>query len=336
VIDLARATPPPSASTARPAQPENAWADAEDQRRARVGTFRLVGKYLLIAFGYIGASSALCELLPLGAEHPTLVRVGAGIVFVVVTAAVLGGLVHREYLRLLETRARREAASAALTQVQTDAALSVVTGAIAHDMRNLVAALAVNVEYLGEPQRSDPDSREAVEDIRLSLRRLSSLTAQLMKQANETDAEPTGAVDLAEVLRDCLGLTPLFARGHHCAFETRVEPDCIVAGRRQELECAVLNLLLNAVDANAKNGRIVVTLGREAEGVTLRVRDMGPGVPEELRKRIFEPFFTTKGRQGNGVGLAVTRQLARHYGGDVRLLDPGPGAEFELRLPSAA
>jgi signal transduction histidine kinase len=138
------------------------------------------------------------------------------------------------------------------------------------------------------------------------------------------------------VVNDCIRLTSLFARGHKCKFEASVASNCTVRARRQEIECAVLNILLNALDANQHRGRIRVSCERVDDGVVVRVRDEGPGVPRELTEKIFDPFFTTKGEHGNGIGLSVTRGLIRSYGGDVRLSDPGPGAEFEVRLPASA
>ena len=66
----------------------------------------------------------------------------------------------------------------------------------------------------------------------------------------------------------------------------------------------------------------------------LQVEDDGPGVPREARDRLFEPFFTTK-PGGTGLGLAVSRTLARAHGGDLRLVDGEAGARFELLLPRA-
>ena len=91
------------------------------------------------------------------------------------------------------------------------------------------------------------------------------------------------------------------------------------------------NLLLNAVDAG---GRAKLEASEVPEGWSVRVADNGPGVPSENTTKIFDPFFTTKPvGKGTGLGLAVSRQLARAHGGDLTLLPTDSGACFELLLP---
>jgi signal transduction histidine kinase len=86
-----------------------------------------------------------------------------------------------------------------------------------------------------------------------------------------------------------------------------------------------------------------VVIREDTEGVTLRVRDQGDGVPDEDRDRIFEPFYRASGHRdeddlGAGLGLSIVREIARAHGGDVTLEAPDPdrrGATFSVRLPRA-
>jgi CheY-like chemotaxis protein/anti-sigma regulatory factor (Ser/Thr protein kinase) len=99
----------------------------------------------------------------------------------------------------------------------------------------------------------------------------------------------------------------------------------------------VVNLLVNAQHVLTEEEpprRIVLETGQSQGGVYCRVSDNGPGVPEELRHRIFDPFFTTKDSTvGTGVGLSVSRSIAREHGGELKLESDGHGATFELWLP---
>ena len=99
----------------------------------------------------------------------------------------------------------------------------------------------------------------------------------------------------------------------------------------------VINLLVNAqhvLDQQSQPRRIVLETGQSRGGIYCRVTDNGPGVPPELQQRIFDPFFTTKGSNvGTGVGLSVSRGIAREHGGDLSLQDGDLGASFVLRLP---
>jgi signal transduction histidine kinase len=111
-----------------------------------------------------------------------------------------------------------------------------------------------------------------------------------------------------------------------------------------QLERAVLNLVVNARDAMPAGGPVGVTVdavddvaddGRPGQFLVVAVSDRGTGIPAEVLDRIFDPFFTTKPRgQGTGLGLAVVGQVAEHAGGFVRVQTAvGQGTTFRLFLP---
>jgi two-component system sensor histidine kinase FlrB len=116
----------------------------------------------------------------------------------------------------------------------------------------------------------------------------------------------------------------------------RPRPDIPLAGNREALAGALLNLASNALQAAGPRARVRIearVAGVEAE---IAVRDDGPGVPAALRERIFDPFVTSRA-DGTGLGLAVARSVARAHRGDVVLADAAPGrTTFALRLPVAA
>jgi signal transduction histidine kinase len=116
----------------------------------------------------------------------------------------------------------------------------------------------------------------------------------------------------------------------------------VVGGIHDELEQVLLNLCVNAIQAQPRGGRLECTVGREpsarGEVALVAVSDAGPGVPEALREKIFEAFFTTKDpAEGTGLGLALCDEVVRRQGGAVLVTDaPGGGARFEVRLPLEA
>ena len=103
------------------------------------------------------------------------------------------------------------------------------------------------------------------------------------------------------------------------------------------LEQILLNLLVNARDAQPAGGRIVVrTVGSNQGRVVLEVEDNGPGVPPEIRDSIFETFFTTKSEgKGSGLGLSTVQLLVSKAGGDVALRSSSKGACFRIELPAS-
>jgi signal transduction histidine kinase len=99
------------------------------------------------------------------------------------------------------------------------------------------------------------------------------------------------------------------------------------------LRRAVLNLVLNALDAMPSGGLLTITVCTSASGVEIEVGDSGPGIADELLERLFEPFFTTKS-SGTGLGLAIVERIAQTHGGQVVALNGAEGgAAFTLSIP---
>jgi two-component system NtrC family sensor kinase len=113
-------------------------------------------------------------------------------------------------------------------------------------------------------------------------------------------------------------------------------PQVMVAPSR--LVQVFVNLMLNAADAMAGKGTIVVACQQEGHRVILTVTDEGPGVPKENRRKVFDPFFTTKPvGQGTGLGLSVCRSIVESFSGTLELSPSGvgEGAKFAVALPGA-
>ncbi len=101
----------------------------------------------------------------------------------------------------------------------------------------------------------------------------------------------------------------------------------------QQIRQAVLNLVINGLQALPHGGRVKVGVSRRAERVCVLVEDNGPGLDEQTLKRVFEPFFTTK-EGGTGLGLSIAFQIADQHGGDLRGESRATGgARFCLELP---
>ncbi len=173
------------------------------------------------------------------------------------------------------------------------------------------------------------------------------LTSQLLASARRQRLDPQ-PLDPAEVVE---GMRGLLARtlGERITLRVEAEPEAgACLADRNQLESALLSLTINARDAiGAAAGTVAISVRAEhveaaPEGwppdgdyVRIAVRDDGPGMPEEVRRRAFEPFFTTKGPgKGTGLGLAQLHGLAHQSGGTVRIESaPGQGTEVAILLP---
>jgi signal transduction histidine kinase len=113
-----------------------------------------------------------------------------------------------------------------------------------------------------------------------------------------------------------------------------VDGSATAPGHPEKLRQVLVNLVRNAAEAAGSGGRVEVRLAERDGTAEVAVEDSGPGIPSERRSRLFEPFFTTKPR-GTGLGLAVSRAIARAHGGDLAADAAGAGgARFALRLPA--
>ena len=107
-----------------------------------------------------------------------------------------------------------------------------------------------------------------------------------------------------------------------------------IRGTSSGLHDALVNLILNAVDALPKGGRLILESRQVGDWVEVRVADTGVGMAEEVRRRVFEPFFTTKSDVGSGLGLYTVYATVTGWGGTIAVESaPGEGTRFRLRLP---
>lgn len=157
----------------------------------------------------------------------------------------------------------------------------------------------------------------------------------------ESGREP---VDIGAVVTEARAMTELEGRRAGLSFDIKL-PDgpCRVLGDPGALTQILVNLFNNAIKFTPAGGQIGAEVQRTSEGtVEIVVWDTGPGVPPEDRERVFERRYRLprdRGGQaplGEGLGLAIARELAREQGGDLVLTEDGPGARFRLRLQPAA
>jgi two-component system sensor histidine kinase HydH len=225
-----------------------------------------------------------------------------------------------------------------LTAEEKQHLLSRLFSRLAHEIRNPLSSIAIHVQLLEEDinQRA-PELKERTaahfEILHGELHRLDNLVNHFLRLAGPSPLE-LESIRLDEVVsRVCDLMRPdAAARGIELSFES--ESPIEVPADRDQLTQALLNLLVNALQAIPGAGAIEVRVGRPGDGwVSIEVADTGPGVPEEARRVIFEPYFTTK-PEGSGLGLWIVQQIAMAHGGSVRVTDhPKGGALFILHVP---
>lgn len=232
----------------------------------------------------------------------------------------------------------RRRAEAALRQSQKIEAIGQLTGGVAHDFNNLLSVVLGNLELLRKRLRDDDKSKALLENAVEGAERGAALTQRMLAFARRQDLDPQ-AVDVSALVR---GMADLLQRsiGPMVRIEThfplRLPPALVEAN---QLELALLNLVVNARDAMPEGGTITIAGREEGSGpfIRLSVTDTGEGMDETTLARATEPFFTTKGTgKGTGLGLSMVHGLAEQSGGGFALRSrKGEGTTAEIWLPLA-
>ncbi len=245
------------------------------------------------------------------------------------TAAQFQAL-RRSYAELREAREL-------LGRAEKLGALGHMAAGIAHDLANVFAPLVGDAENL---KANPPTERVGKAAARMSryLKVGTDMVERLRRFARQAPEAGHVAIDPAPAVRDAVDMCAARGRERPGPVDVRLalEPLPSVVVSPSDLTSALVNLIVNAIDAQPDGGSVEVRGGECDAGAWLEVADAGPGIPEELQRRMFEPFFTTKGERGTGLGLAnVYAFVQRHRGTVVFRSPPGDGTTFRLEFPRA-
>jgi signal transduction histidine kinase len=178
--------------------------------------------------------------------------------------------------------------------------------------------------------------RSLASDIQDAATRISGLVLAVKGFTHMDQATVAEPVDLLQSVGNTVAVLRSKARQKAASIAVDVEPNLPpVRGFAGELNQIWVNLIDNALDAIAKDGRVEVLAAREGNRVLVRIVDNGPGIPNDIRDRIFDPFFTTKPMGlGTGLGLDIVRRLVRHNDGEIGVESRPGRTEFRVLLPT--
>jgi two-component system, NtrC family, sensor histidine kinase HydH len=199
-----------------------------------------------------------------------------------------------------------------------------LSSAVAHEIRNPVSIIASSLVTADRPEVGEQQRREMLAIARSEAARLEKLTSDFLSYARPSQPK-RNQVAVAHVL----GYITEIAGVHASKKEIRITVEGDEGLRanvdRELLQRALLNLLLNAIDATPVGGQVAVRSSRPStQNVEVQVENSGDSIPKEVLSRIFEPFYTTK-PHGTGLGLAISRNIARVQGGDLNVARNEPG-----------
>ena len=214
------------------------------------------------------------------------------------------------------------------------AAIGRLTSGVAHEVKNPINAIVVHLELLREKMREiDPDTRRHMDIIGREIHRLDRVV-QVLVDFNRPVELRLGDFDLRRLVEDVVLLAAPEAARQGIRLETRLASTPLPVRADSDLiKQALLNVILNGVQAMNDGGVLNIAAGRQDAAATIEVRDEGGGIPPEVRDKVFNLYFTTK-KTGSGIGLAMSyRVLQLHNGAIDFVTEMGRGTTFRLLLP---
>ncbi len=247
-------------------------------------------------------------------------------------------LEQRVELKTTELRRAQEQ----ILQVEKMASLGKLAAEVAHEINNPLSSVVTYAKILVRRIRKGPMSNECqanleyLEAIGSEATRCGEIVAQLLAFARRRGGE-FSPVDVNQLVEKAVFL--INHKLELAAVETHLElaaslPEIVADG--DQVQQALLALLINACEAMEEGGQLWIVTRPSDSGITVEVRDSGPGMAPEVAQHAFEPFFSTKDKaSGVGLGLSVVYGIVERHGGHIELdTTPGGGCRFVLTLPS--
>jgi len=239
--------------------------------------------------------------------------------------------------QIIDARAReRQILEDRLRRSEHLAGLGKMVASVSHEIKNPLGIIRSTAEMLQKRLGQESPANEQLSRVIVDeTARLDSIVREFLDFARPREMR-VQQVSVREVVDDALRFVApeLARRGIDCQLQvaTDLEP---VAADRELLYRAILNVILNGIQAMGEKGRLRLELGPAGSGkggVKIVISDSGPGIPPERQEHIFKPFYTDKIR-GSGLGLAIVKNIIDGHRGRIEVIStPGQGATFSITL----
>jgi signal transduction histidine kinase len=259
-------------------------------------------------------------------------RLADGLVDMAAVTLANAAKLHQLALSHAELRASNET----LARTEKLRALGQMAAGVSHDLKNILNPLWLQLQLVERAidSRKIADAKETTASMKQVLARGVQTIERLREYSRQSPETRTEDIDLNRLVHEAseIARPRMASRGGRM---NRIQEELgaipLVAGRSGEIVSALVNLIVNAIDAMPGGGTIVLRTGESDGGSWVEVADDGPGMPPEVARRVFEPFFTTKGEEGTGLGLAMVYACMQRYGGSVTVeSEVGKGTTFRL------
>ncbi|MFH0789811.1 MAG: ATP-binding protein [Pseudomonadota bacterium] len=224
----------------------------------------------------------------------------------------------------------------ALLQSQKLAALGVMAGGIAHEIRNPLAICFSSAQFLLAEDGLPEFSRECAEKIYNGIQRTSAIVENLLKYSYPSTTPRTTLVNIVPLIKETLTLITHHAKIHKIETKAFFSREALmVDGVVTLLQQVFMNLFLNAINAMPNGGMLKIDVYTINTEVLIKVTDTGCGISERNLDKVFDPFFTTSPvGKGTGLGLSICYSIMREHDGTIEVESlEGRGSVFTVKMP---
>ena len=220
------------------------------------------------------------------------------------------------------------------------AAIGKLAAGVAHEIRNPLSSIRGFAQFLSKGLKDRPKEQEFANTMVTEVDRINRVVTDLLTFATPTTAEPVPA-DVTELVEHCVRLVQADADSRNIMLSRNITDLSKVRLDTNQITQAILNLLLNAMQAVESGGTIEIGAALKPSDARLEiwVEDNGNGIEHDMLDKIFDPFYTTRAK-GTGLGLPIVHKIAENHQGEIRVESPPggkrKGCRFTLSLPTSA
>jgi signal transduction histidine kinase len=223
-----------------------------------------------------------------------------------------------------------------LLQSQKLAALGVMAGGIAHEIRNPLAVCSSAAQFLKNPNIEPELQEECIDRLLIGIHKASSIIENLLRFARPSSSTEMTPVNLLDVIQDALQLVSNQAKIEKISVSVEFPHQALaVYGNANLLQQVFINLFLNGINSMPEGGRLSISAKKSENGAEVRIEDTGCGISQENLEKIFDPFFTlSRVGKGTGLGLSICYSIVKQHLGNIEVQSmAGKGSVFIVSLP---
>ena len=222
-----------------------------------------------------------------------------------------------------------------ISNMENLATVGQISAEIMHEINNLLTVIHGYTQLLSQQINPDNSSKGYVSTINEEIKRCKEIAKNILELSK--NKQTVEKVNINHLIRKIVDFLKISKIAKNIRFNLNLgEGIPLIDANSNHIHQAILNILLNGIEAIGKNrsGIIEIKTEKDKNNIIIKIKDNGPGMPEEVVDKMLKPFYTSK-EKGTGLGLYITHKLVKKYNGEIKInTQKGEGTEFTLIFPS--